>query len=506
MSELPEGWSQCALREVGEIITGNTPSKSNSDNYGDEYPWVKPPDLSSDTPITGTAEHLSEQGAKQARLLPTGATLVSCIGILGKVGLAGTTLATNQQINSVVFDQSLVLPEYGFHYCKTLKNWLDENSSSTTVAIVNKGRFSEAPFALAPLNEQRRIVAKLEKLLSRVDAAQARLATIQRILKRFRQSVLVAACSGRLTAEWHEENSEVQPASKLLQDIKARKDDWLKAEIKSNNQEARRLKSKLDRHSYDVPANPAIPESWSWSSLLESCWLIVDCHNKTAPYESKGIPLVRTTNIKSGQLLTQDLKYVSQATYDYWSRRCPPEAGDILFTREAPMGESALIPEGSQLCMGQRLMLLRVFEDLTDAKYIAYALRDPYFLSRVEENSVGSGVKHLRVGDVESLTIPVPPLAEQQEIVRRVKALFKTADALEARYRRAKAHVDKLTQSILAKAFRGELVPQDPNDEPASLLLEKIRQTRSSDSQKLLATRKSKTKKAGRGYEDRTNK
>ena len=233
MKELPEGWSQCELREVGEIITGNTPSKSNSANYGDKYPWVKPPDLGSDTPITRTAEHLSEQGAKQARLLPAGATLVSCIGILGKVGLAGTTLATNQQINSVVFDQSVVLPKYGFHYCKTLKNWLDENSSSTTVAIVNKGRFSEAPFALSPLNEQRRIVAKLERLLSRVDAAQARLATIPRILKRFRQSVLAAACSGRLTADWREINAEIEPAAKFLKRIQVdRRALWEKVALR----------------------------------------------------------------------------------------------------------------------------------------------------------------------------------------------------------------------------------------------------------------------------------
>jgi len=131
--DLPAGWAIVTLRDVGTIITGNTPPKKESDNYGGEIPWAKPPDLDRDAPITRTEEYLSEKGARQARLLPPGATLVSCIGNLGKVGIAGTTLATNQQINSVIFSESLVDNKYGFHYCKTLKNWLEENASATTI-------------------------------------------------------------------------------------------------------------------------------------------------------------------------------------------------------------------------------------------------------------------------------------------------------------------------------------------------------------------------------------
>ena len=124
--DLPKGWAECALGEVGEIVTGNTPPKNNPANYGEKYPWVKPPNLGSDNPIYKTADSLSELGAMVARILPVGTTLVSCIGILGKVGFAGTALATNQQINSVVFYPQLVDSRYGFHYCKTLSTWLEE--------------------------------------------------------------------------------------------------------------------------------------------------------------------------------------------------------------------------------------------------------------------------------------------------------------------------------------------------------------------------------------------
>ena len=102
-------------------------------------------------------------------------------------------------------------------------------------------------------------------------------------------------------------------------------------------------------------------------------------------------------------------------------------------------------------------------------------LNSPAILERVRELTGGSASPHLNVRDIKGFPTPVPPVHEQKEIVRRIEALFETADALEARYLKAKAHVDKLTQSILAKAFRGELVPQDPNDEPASVMLTRIK-------------------------------
>jgi type I restriction enzyme S subunit len=331
------------------------------------------------------------------------------------------------------------------------------------------------PIPTPPASEQRRIVARLEELLGRVETCRKRLEQVPRLLKQFRQSVLATAFSGRLTGDWREENADALSADEILTNINNKRAKWLESEIKKNSSEAKRLKRTLDEHTFETPDDAEIPPSWSWSSLLNACWLVVDCHNKTAPYVKEGIPLIRTTNIKSGRLLLDETKYVTEVTYQYWSRRCPPAAGDILFTREAPMGESALIPQGVQLCMGQRMMLLRVFKDLLNPKYLSYALLDPLFLSRVDKNSVGSGVKHLRVGDVESLTIPIPPFREQLEIAGRVEALFKIADAVEDHYRKAQEQLDKLPQSILAKAFRGELVTQDPGDEPASVLLERIR-------------------------------
>jgi type I restriction enzyme S subunit len=423
MTELPVGWSQCTLQDVGEIVTGNTPSKSNVGNYGDKYPWIKPPDLGSDTPITTTAEKLSEEGAQKARLVPKGTTFVSCIGILGKVGISGATVATNQQINSVVFNSSLVVPQYGFFYCKTLKSWLDENSSSTTVAIINKRRFSEAPFVLAPLNEQRRIVTKLEKLLSRVNAAQERLATIPRILKRFRQSVLAAACSGQLTADWRTENQ-----------LHVR--DW--SVVTLNDVAELRLGKMLDR----------------------------------AKNLGEPTPYLRNLNVRWFRFDLNDLALIRATEQD--KRELSIRNGDVLICEGGEPGRCAVWQEGDNNLIFQKALHRVRLKNGVIPEWLVANIRNDANSGRLVQLFTGSTIKHLTGRSLETYSFPGPPRLEQQEIVRRVEALFKTVDALEARYFKAKAHVDKLTQSILAKAFRGELVPQDPNDEPASVLLERI--------------------------------
>jgi type I restriction enzyme, S subunit len=162
-ADLPEGWAEVKLAEVGVITTGNTPPRSHAQNFGTEYPWVKPPDLDHDDPIEKTDEFLSEEGASKARVLASGSVMVSCIGNLGKVGIAAREVATNQQINSITFSSGLVNPRYGYYFCKTLKDWLEQNASATTIPIINKGRFTQAPFLLAPAAEQERIAGILAR-------------------------------------------------------------------------------------------------------------------------------------------------------------------------------------------------------------------------------------------------------------------------------------------------------------------------------------------------------
>jgi len=157
-------WKKVKFKEIAEVVTGSTPSTKDKDNYGHEVPFVTPVDLNNNysTSVTTSKTYLSDKGVKLARLIPKNSVMVTCIGSLGKVGIAGREVVTNQQINSLVFTNE-VLPQYGYYYCITLKNYLTQIAPATTVPIVNKSRFSNISIPLPPLDIQEKIATVLDK-------------------------------------------------------------------------------------------------------------------------------------------------------------------------------------------------------------------------------------------------------------------------------------------------------------------------------------------------------
>lgn len=150
------------LASCGEIVTGSTPSKSNGKYWDGEIPFVTPAQLDCDLPITTAAEYVTEEGAKCGRLLPKGAVLVCCIGSLGKTGVAGVPLISNQQINAVIFKEGKVDPRYGYYAARNFSPLLEHFAPSTTIKIVKKSSFAKLQIPLPPLAEQKRIAAILD--------------------------------------------------------------------------------------------------------------------------------------------------------------------------------------------------------------------------------------------------------------------------------------------------------------------------------------------------------
>ncbi|GGD01607.1 restriction endonuclease subunit S [Halopseudomonas salina] len=430
MSGLPTGWAACQLSDIGQIVTGKTPSTKESRFYGGDIPFIKPGDLDFASPIFRTETYLTADGAAEIPSLPSQSIVVTCIGNLGKVGLTTTTSATNQQINAII-PHERIDPKFLFHYCKTLKPWLEAKSSATTISIVNKGIFSTAPTSLPPLAEQTRIAAKLDELLAQVDTLKARVDGIPALLKRFRQSVLAAAVSGRLTEEW-------------------RKDD----------------SSKYKDLDFAYPVNRL--------GLLAR---FIDYRGKTPEKVGTGIPLITAKNIRSGYISREPREFIRPEAYEGWMTRGIPLVGDVLITTEAPLGNIAVIDITEKFALAQRAICLQFHEGFL-SNFGAIALQSPLLQEELLRRATGTTVKGIKASVLKDIEVPVPTLAEQTEIVSRVEQLFAFADQLETRVKIAQTRIDRLTQSILAKAFRGELVPQDPNDEPASVLLERIKAQR----------------------------
>lgn len=458
MSELPENWEWSTIGQIGTVASGGTPSTERSDYYDGEIPWITPKDLSGYTEkfISGGYRSISKEGLanSSAKILPKGTVLFSSRAPIGYCVIATNALATNQGFKNLIPDDR-VLADYVYHYLKGNKQLAEKHASGTTFLELSGKAFSKLPIPLPPLPEQRRIVARIEELFSRLDAGVAALRHAKAQLQRYRQSVLAAAVTGQLTQAWREQHPDTEPAEELLGRIYNARAAFFKSE--SKNSEVKRHVSKHKLHKFTEPKNWSIPTTWKFASLLSSCQFVVDCHNKTPPYEDSGIPLIRTTNVRCGKLAWPKMKFVSERTAAHWSQRCTPKAGDILFTREAPAGEAAIVPENTRLCMGQRMMLFRSFHDLLLPAYLLTVIQSHNFQAQYGDKQVGVGVQHLRVGDVESLVLPTPPLAEQHQIVAEVEARTSAIDHLEAELDRQITRSNRLRQSTLASAFSGNL-------------------------------------------------
>ncbi|MFG1290325.1 restriction endonuclease subunit S [Xanthobacter versatilis] len=347
--------------------------------------------------------------------------------------------------------------------------------------------FAFSPFPLPPLAEQRRIVAKVDELMGLCDrlevAREAREATRDRLaaaslarlnapdpetfqadtcfalealpalttrpdqIKALRQTILNLAVRGKLVPQ----DAKDEPASELLKRIAKKRAALLNAGY-PNPDEARTQIKKLNEQS--VPDSlDALPQGWAWATLLQCSGLVIDCKNKTAPYVGSGIRLIRTTNVRDGRMNLNDQKYVDQKTYEIWSARCTPEPGDILITREAPMGEVCLMPPGEKICLGQRMMLARLVPDTIDPNFMIYSLRDPNLMDRVQDKPIGATVQHLRVGGVETLLVPLPPLAEQRRIVAKVDTLMALCDRLESSLTATAVTRRRLLDALLAETL-----------------------------------------------------
>ncbi|MUK28873.1 type I restriction endonuclease subunit S [Aliivibrio fischeri] len=416
MSSLPKGWVECELKQLISITSGKNLTQKKM--------------IEGTTPVFGgngiTGWHNEGNVFK-----PT--------IVIGRVGFyCGSVYITPE--NAWITDNAFITSFSEDHIDREFIYWLlkftdlRQNDSSSAQPVISGQKVYPIQVKLPPLAEQKRIVEKLDEVLAQVDTIKARLDGIPSLLKRFRQSVLASAVSGKLTEEWRISNEINLPVQKKLGDVITK-----------------------------------IGQGWS-----------PKCEN--TPAEDGDWGVIKTSSVQNISFLEYENKTLPQ------SLEARPEhellAGDILTTRAGPRvrcGVTAYVSETrSHLMICDKVYRYRVKESDGFSKYLVYVLNSPFYLGEIEKMKTGisdSGM-NLTQTKFKQLSLLWPFIEEQKEIVRLVDQYFAFADTIEAQVKKAQARVNNLTQSILAKAFRGELVPQDPNDEPADKLLERIAQAR----------------------------
>ena len=369
-------------------------------------------------------------------------------------------------------------PKFFYHYLKALS--LESQGYSRHYRFLKQ---IEVP--IPPIIEQHRIVAKLERLLEKVDKCKERLEKIPTILKRFRQSVLAAACSGELTSNWRKESPGVEPVSTLLENNKQER-------IKRFFEACEKAKLSGQRKPQPFKGNSEkltpeyineMPPTWSWERLVNISHIQggVTKGRKFKAKNTTQLPYLRVANVQDGFLDLREIKLIEALPEDLEKHRL--EYGDILFTEGGDrdkLGRGTVWKNNIKNCIHQNhIFRARLYSPQLHPDFISLATKTEiakeYFFANASQTVNLASINMTTLGNVP---IPIPPEKEQIEIVHRVQTFFKIADEVAARYVKAAAHVNKLAQSILAKAFRGELVPQDPNEEPASELLKRIKAER----------------------------
>ena len=435
VGELPEEWTLTTLSEIGKWRTGGTPSrKINSYFYGD-IAWVKSGDLN-DGIITATDEKITESGLQNcaAKLLPIGTVSVALYGAtIGKIGILGIEAATNQACANCIVDPKKISKEFLFYYILSQRqNLINAGQGGAQPNLTNQ-IIHDWPIPLPQLSEQLQIVARIEALLTQVNAARDRLSRVPLIIKKFRQAVLAAACSGRLTEGWREENP-TSTSSEERDEIDELPDCYNGLQVQ-------------------------LPENWQFHSIREITDSIKYGYTASAREEPIGPKMLRITDIQEGHVNWESVPfcYIS----DQNSEKYHLTEGDIVFARTgATTGKSYRIKSCPFSIFASYLIRVRTKKEV-DSNYLYLFFQSGFYWKQISDNTSGTAQPNCNASKLASLIIPFPPLAEQHEIVRRVEALFERVDQIEHQVLVATKRTDALTQAVLRKAFRGEMTTYD---------------------------------------------
>ncbi len=442
--------------------------------------------------------------------MPSGTVLFSSRAPIGYVAIAANPVATNQGFKSFVL-ASGIDPSYVYYYLQRARDMAVALASGTTFLEISGAKATQIPFALAPLPEQHRIVEEIEKQLTRLDAAVAALERARANLKRYRASVLRAACEGRLVPTEAElaraEGREYEPAAQLLERIlKERRAAWEADELAKMLANGKVPKDEGWKAKYQEPAAPdktnlaELPGGWVWSTaeqLSDATRAITYGVVKLGDPVADGIPTLRSSNVRHLSLELEEVKRIAPRIANQY-RRTFLRGGEILVTVRGTLGGVAVVPALLSGCNISREVAMLALADDSLGQVAALLIGSPPIQTWLLSHTKGITYTGINIETLKETPIPIPPRAEQERIVAEAERRLSVIDGLETVVQHSLRRADRLRQSILKRAFEGKLVPQDPNDEPASVLLERIRAERSSAGQAQESRRQGKRRRGER--------
>jgi len=500
--EVPVGWEVTTLGDVAGWGSGGTPSRRNPEFFNGSIPWIKTGELG-DKFIRGTEEHISEDAIKKssAKIFAAGSVGIAMYGAtIGKLSIFGIDASTNQACAVAKPLCDLLSNEFLYYYLLSERRALIDSGKGGAQPNISQGILKDWPLSLPPLNEQHRIVAKIETLFSELDKGIESLKTAREQLKVYHQALLKHAFEGKLTAQWREQNRDkLETPEQLLARIKQERQaryqqqlkDWQAAvNVWEKNGKEGKKPGKPSQHKELPPITedeiallPVLPSSWGYARLAEiskiGSGMSVSKDRKLS--DPVDVAYLRVANVQRGELVLEEIKRMPI------EKQALPELAlekwDILFNEGGDrdkLGRGWIWEGQVEPCITQNHVFRSspYFASEFHSKFISHwgnTFGKDYFEKGGKQTT---NLASINKTVLSMFPVPLPSIEEQEMVIRALDDSMSLIGSLEAEVESSIAKCETLRQSILKKAFSGQLVPQDANDEPASALLARIHSER----------------------------
>ena len=482
--KIPDNWVWTRLGEIYNLFTGNSiPENEKSTKYinlADGYKYIATKDIAYNGKINYENGVIIPYNEKKFRIAKTNSSLL-CIegGSAGrKAGIIDRDVCFVNKL--CCFESNSNLESKIIYYYIKSENFLSlfRENMNGLIGGVSLNNLKKIKFPLSPLNEQKRIAEKLDFLFEKTKRAKEIIEEIKVDIENRKISILDRAFKGVLTSKWRNENkvSDVKELLKSINDEKIKKweEECLQAEKEGKKKPKKPIIREIEDMIVPVDEQPyKLPDSWVWVKLDNLCSKITDGTHKTPKYTDSGVPFISVKDIYDNQVSFNNTKFISQEEHNELYKRCNPEYDDILLTKSGTIGRTAVIKTKTEFSLFVSVALLKNYKNVIDSNYLSLNIQDFFNKINISQTIKGGVIKNYHISDMKEQLIPLPPLEEQQEIVRILDEVLenenKVKELLELEER-----IDVLEKSILNKAFKGELGTQNSNDEPAIELLKEI--------------------------------
>jgi type I restriction enzyme S subunit len=423
LGEVPEHWDVKKLKRIFRVFNGSTPSSGVSEFWDGNITWVTPDDLGSlktDT-IIQTRRNITEAGYKSCgtSLVPPQSIVLSTRAPIGHLAIAGVELCTNQGCRGLVFLSQVNDVRFFFFQLFSIRDELKARGQGSTFQELGKTELETTPLICPPLPEQRAIVAYLDRKLAQIDQYIANKRRLIDLLREQKQAIINHAVTRGLDPAAPRKPSGVE---------------WL----------------------------GEIPAGWEIVPL-KRYWTVIDCKHRTVPFIEEGIPVASIAEVKN---MIINLSQAKKTTYDEYLQliegKRKPQVGDIIYSRNATVGEAAFVNVNVDFCMGQDVSLIRSSKQ--NQWFLTYQLRSDCVLHQLENFMVGSTFRRINVADIKALLICYPPIAEQQIIAEYLDQETEKVNTVIAQAEREIELMQEYRTTLISDVVTGKVDVRESKD------------------------------------------